>query len=63
MPKQRPQRCNARRRRTDAALYRAEREGRLMEYLRSSGRCRNWPVRGKKRYRLHGGLLDGAENH
>jgi hypothetical protein len=30
-----------------------------MEYLRSSGRCRNWPVRGKKRCRLHGGLSTG----
>ena len=30
MPKQRPQRCNARRRRSDAALYRGDREGRLM---------------------------------
>ena len=61
MTKQRLQRCNARRRRTDAALYRADREGRLMEYLRSSGRCRNWPVRGKKRCRLHGGLSTGPK--
>ena len=30
-----------------------------MEYLRSSGRCRNWPVRGKKRCRLHGGFSTG----
>jgi hypothetical protein len=35
-------------------------EGRLMEYLRSSGRCRNWAVRGKKRCRLHGGLSTGS---
>jgi hypothetical protein len=61
MPKQRLQRCNARRRRTDAALYRAERQGRLMEYLRSSSWCRNWPVRGKKRCRLHGGLSTGPK--
>jgi hypothetical protein len=59
MPKQRLQRCNARRRRTDAALYRAERQGRLMKYLRSSSWCRNWPVRGKKRCRLHGGRSTG----
>jgi hypothetical protein len=59
MPKRRPQRCNARRRRSDAALHRVEREGRLMEYLRSSSRCRNWPVRGKKRCRLHGGFSTG----
>jgi hypothetical protein len=61
MPKERPQRCNARRRRSEAALYRADREGRLMEYLRSSSRCRNWPVRGKKRCRLHGGLSTGPK--
>ena len=30
-----------------------------MEYLRSSSWCRNWPVRGKKRCRLHGGLSTG----
>jgi hypothetical protein len=30
-----------------------------MEYLRSSGRCRNWSVHGKKRCRLHGGLSTG----
>jgi hypothetical protein len=30
-----------------------------MEYLRASSRCRNWPVRGKKRCRLHGGLSTG----
>jgi hypothetical protein len=61
MPKQHPKRCNARTRRSDAALYRADREGRLMEYLRSSGRCRNWPVRGKKRCRLHGGFSTGPK--
>jgi hypothetical protein len=61
MPKQRLHRCNARRRRTDAALYRAERQGRLMEYLRSSSCCRNWPVRGKERCRLHGGLSTGPK--
>jgi hypothetical protein len=59
MPKQRPQRCDARRRRSDAARYRADPEGRLMEYLRSSSWCRNWPVRGKKRCRLHGGFSTG----
>jgi hypothetical protein len=59
MSKQRPQRCNARKRRSEAALHRADREGQLMEYLRSSSRCRNWPVRGKKRCRLHGGLSTG----
>ena len=60
MQRQRPQRCNARRRRSEAALYRADREGRpLMEYLRSSTWCRNWPVRGKKRCRLHGGFSTG----
>jgi hypothetical protein len=59
MSKQRRQRCNARTRRNDAALYRADREGRLTEYLRSSGRCRNWAVRGKKRCRLHGGFSTG----
>jgi hypothetical protein len=31
MPNQRPQRCNARIRRTDAALYRADRERRVLE--------------------------------
>jgi hypothetical protein len=30
-----------------------------MEYLRSSSWCRNWPVRGKKRCRLHGGFSTG----
>jgi hypothetical protein len=30
-----------------------------MEYLRSSSRCRNWAVRGKKRYRLHGRFSTG----
>jgi hypothetical protein len=30
-----------------------------MEYLRSSSRCRNWAVRGRKRCRLHGGLSTG----
>jgi hypothetical protein len=30
-----------------------------MEYLRSSSRCRNWAVRGKKRCRLHGGFSTG----
>ena len=30
-----------------------------MEYLRSSSWCRNWPVRGKKRCRLHGGFATG----
>jgi hypothetical protein len=61
MPKQHPQRCNAQTRRTDAALHRADREGRLMEYLRSSTWCRNWPVRGKKRCRLHGGFSTGPK--
>jgi hypothetical protein len=32
-----------------------------MEYLRSSGRCRNWSVRGKERCRLHGGLSTGPK--
>ena len=32
-----------------------------MEYLRSSSWCRNWPVRGKKRCRLHGGLSTGPK--
>jgi hypothetical protein len=61
MPKQRLQRCNARRRRSDASLHRADREGRLMEYLRSSSRCRNWPVHGKRRCRLHGGFSTGPK--
>jgi hypothetical protein len=30
-----------------------------MEYLRSSSWCRNWPVHGKKRCRLHGGFSTG----
>jgi hypothetical protein len=30
-----------------------------MEYLRSSSWCRNWPVRGKTRCRLHGGFSTG----
>ena len=30
-----------------------------MEYLRSSSRCRNCAVRGKKRCRLHGGFSTG----
>src|SRR5712691_1082363 len=60
MPKQRPQRCNAQIRRNDARLYRAVREGQLSEYLRRSReRCRNWPIRGSKRCRLHGGLSTG----
>ena len=59
MPKQRA-RCNARTRQNDAALYRAAREGRLTEYLRRSGtRCRNWPERGQKRCRFHGGRSTG----
>jgi hypothetical protein len=32
-----------------------------MEYLRSSSRCRNWAVRGRKRCRLHGGLSTGPK--
>jgi hypothetical protein len=32
-----------------------------MEHLRSSTRCRNWPVRGKKRCRLHGGFSTGPK--
>jgi hypothetical protein len=32
-----------------------------MEYLRSSTWCRNWPVRGKKRCRLHGGFSTGPK--
>ena len=60
MPKQRPQRCNAQIRRNDARLNRAAREGRLSEYLRRSReRCRNWPVRGSKRCRFHGGHSTG----
>src|SRR5271154_6293173 len=60
MPKQTPQRCNARTRRTDAARDRAACEGRLTDYLRRSReRFRNWPVHGKKRCRLHGGLSTG----
>jgi hypothetical protein len=60
MPKQRTQRCNARTRQNDAALYRAAREGRLTEYLRRSGHhCRNWPERGQKRCRFHGGRSTG----
>ncbi len=60
MRKQRPQRCNARTRRNDARLNRAAREGRLSEYLRRSReRCRNWPVRGSKRCRFHGGHSTG----
>lgn len=55
-----PQRCNARLRQKDTGLHRAAREGRLTEYLRRSGYCcRNWPVRGKKRCRFHGGLSTG----
>jgi hypothetical protein len=30
-----------------------------MEFLRSSSWCRNWPVRGRKRCRLHGGFSTG----
>jgi hypothetical protein len=60
MPKQCPQRCNARTRQNDAALYRASREGRLVEYLRRAGHhCRNWPERGQKRCRFHGGRATG----
>src|SRR6516165_6862108 len=61
MRKERPRRCNAQNRRTDAALRRAEREGRLTEYLRASRFCRNWAVRGRKRCRLHGGLSTGPK--
>ena len=61
MLKDRPRRCNARRRRTDALLHRAEREGRLTEYLRAPRFCRNWAVRGRKRCRLHGGLSTGPK--
>jgi hypothetical protein len=61
MLKDRPRRCNARNRRTDAALHRAEREGRLTKYLRSSRFCRNWAVRARKRCRLHGGLSTGPK--
>ena len=60
MSKQRPQRCNAQIRRNDARLYHAAREGRLTEYLRRSReQCRNWPVRGSKRCRFHGGRSTG----
>lgn len=60
MPKQRPQRCNALIRRNDARLNRAASEGRLSQYLRRAReRCRNWPVRGSKRCRFHGGLSTG----
>ena len=59
MPKQRV-RCNAQTRQNNAALYRAAREGRLTEYLRRSGHhCRNWPERGSKRCRFHGGRSTG----
>jgi hypothetical protein len=60
MSEQRAQRCNARTRQNDAALHRAACEGRLTEYLRRSGhRCRNWPERGQKRCRFHGGRSTG----
>jgi hypothetical protein len=59
MPKQRD-RCGARIPHTDARLQRAAWHGRLTAYLRrSGGRCRNWPVRGKKRCRFHGGYSTG----
>ena len=55
-----PHRCNAGIPHSDTRLRRADREGRLAEYLRRSGYwCRNWPVHGKKRCRLHGGLSTG----
>ena len=60
MPKQRLQRCDALIRRNDARLNRAAREGRLSECLRGSReRCRNWPIRGSKRCRFHGGHSTG----
>jgi hypothetical protein len=59
MPKQR-ERCGARIRRSDARLHQAASEGRLDEYLRRSRwSCRNWPVRGGKRCRFHGGYSTG----
>ena len=33
-----------------------------MEFLRSSSWCRNWPVRGRKRCRLHGGFSTGPRS-
>lgn len=54
------QRCNARIPSGETRLHRAAREGRLKEHLRRSGHwCRNWPVRGKKRCRFHGGYSTG----
>lgn len=59
VPQQR-RRCDARIPSSEGRLHRADRCGHLAQYLRRSGhRCRNWPVRGKKRCRFHGGYSTG----
>ena len=59
VPQQR-RRCDARTPSSEGRLHRADRCGHLAQYLRRSGhRCRNWPVRGKKRCRFHGGYSTG----
>jgi hypothetical protein len=56
MPKQRPQRCNARTRRKVLAR---DDQGRLIHFQYVPALCQRWPVRGKKRCRLHGGRSTG----
>src|SRR5271154_2678553 len=54
-------RCDARNRRSAAALDRARRVGGLpaLRKLMHSTRCRNWALPGGKRCRLHGGHSTG----
>jgi hypothetical protein len=59
MRKSRRRRCGARTRQGVAAMDCAMREGRLREFLRHSGYCKNWALPGSKRCRLHGGLSTG----
>ena len=57
---QRRDRCGAKLPSSEGRLNRADRCRHLAQYLRRSGhRCRNWPVRGKKRCRFHGGYSTG----
>lgn len=58
MPKRSRRRCDARLPNRVIARDRAIRSGELAKFLRRN-RCRNWPVAGSTRCRLHGGRSTG----
>jgi len=58
MPKSTRRRCDAHLPFREATRDRAIRAGELAKYLRRN-RCKNWPIRGSKRCRLHGGFSTG----